>query len=185
MWNSDDHISWFVFCSREQLTHEIHWDEHDSWTSVRSSVLISAAEMMAAPPTRRIWFVPRLPGVRGSTSLMRTRGKPVKEEQIKSAPPSALVSADPPERACGITILPIKTAGSRPAAWKGPASHRARERSTGEGRDQRGKKSFWYTTAEWGFLVTKRIELEEDWWSGSWYAGDWRRWGLCWSLYEA
>lgn len=22
-----------------------------------------------------------------------------------------------------------------------------------------------------GFLVTKRIELEEDWWSGSWYAG--------------
>lgn len=64
--------------------------------------------MLAVLPMRGIRFVPRLPGARGPTSLMRTRGKPVKEEKIKSASPSALVSADPPERACGITILPIK-----------------------------------------------------------------------------
>lgn len=32
----------------------------------------------------------------------------MKEEKIKSASAPALVSADPPERACGITILPIK-----------------------------------------------------------------------------
>lgn len=61
-----------------------------------------------------------------------------------------------------ITMLPIKPAGSQPAAQKGPASHRARERSAGEAREK-----FLVYGAEWGLLVTQRIEPEEGWWSGS------------------
>lgn len=55
------------------------------------------------------------PTVSKKFSLANLRKATKEEEKIKSAAPSALVSADPPERDCGITMLAIKQQEPRPA----------------------------------------------------------------------
>lgn len=90
----------------------------------------------------------------GPRSFDENSRKAVKEEKIKSAALSALVSADPPWESLWDHNTSHKTAGAWPAIWKGPASQWVRERWTGEGKEWTGggekKKSFWYTQVEWG-----------------------------------
>lgn len=89
-WNVYDGLNRFAFRGREQLTHEIHSNEHDFlfnvvrtrnnnrlcavvlwWRSVLSSVLVlvSATETMNVSPPRGTGFVPRFPRARGPMSF--------------------------------------------------------------------------------------------------------------------
>lgn len=109
--------------------------------------------------------------------------KAVKEEKIKSAALSALVSADPPWESLWDHNTSHKAAGARPAVWKGPASQWS------EGvlnwRRVEGKERFLVYTGWMRVLVVKPIEMEQEWWSGRWYVGIEEEGGACWSLYEA
>lgn len=94
-------------------------------------------------------------GERGPRSFDENSRTAVKEEKIKSAAPSALVSADPSWESLRDHNTSHKTAGAWPAVWKGPASHwserapnwrRDRVKERGGGRE----KGLSYTQVEWG-----------------------------------
>ena len=89
--------------------------------------------------------------VSGPRSFDENSRTAVKEETIKSAALSALISADPPWESLRDHNTSHKPAGARPAIWKGPASHWS-ERGTEleKGKEWREKKSFSYTRVEWG-----------------------------------
>lgn len=128
---------------------EVHGKHLFSRVSLSSSVS-PLSQMMTVSRIHRIRFAPRLPMASGPRSFDENSRKAVKEEKIKSAALSALVSADPPWESLWDHNTSHKTAGARPAVWKGPASHWAREQRTGEGKEWREKKSFSYTQVEWG-----------------------------------
>lgn len=113
----------------------------------------------------------------GREVLMKNSRKAVKDEKIKSAALSALVSADPPWESLWDHNTSHKTAGARPAVWKGPAS--LRERAVNWRRDRvEGREKFLVHTGWMRVLVVKPIELEREWWSGSWYVGTEKGGGL-------
>lgn len=120
-----------------------------------------------------------LPVVSEPRSFDENTGKAVKEEKIKSVPLSALISADLPERACEITILPIKQQDPGHPSERDLPNTGVKEQWTGEGRVEKwsgGKRKVSHIYRLNG--EAKCIELKEDWWSGSWYVGTEERGGL-------
>lgn len=116
----------------------------------------------------------------------------MKEEKIKSAALSALVSADPPWESLWDHNTSHKTAGAWPAIWKGPASHWVRERWTGEGKEWMGgrggeKKEKFLVYAGWmRVLVVKTYRIGAGMVEWELVCGDWRGRGvllvIIWSL---
>lgn len=83
-------------------------------------------------------------GERGPRSFDENSRTAVKVEKIKSAAPSALVSADPSWESLRDHNTSHKTAGAWPAVWKGPASlewaSTELEKGQSEGERGRGRK---------------------------------------------
>lgn len=129
------------------------------------------SQMMSVSRTQRITFVLRLPMASRPRSFDENLRKAVKEEKIKSAAPSALVSADPPWESLRDHNTSHKTAGAWPAVWKGPASQWSEGELNWRRERVEGKERFLVYTGWMRVLVVKPIELEQKWWSGRWYVG--------------
>lgn len=136
-----------------------------------SSSVSPLSQMMTVSRTQWITFVPRLPMASGPRSFDENSRKAVKEEKIKSAALSALVSADPPWESLWDHNTSHKTAGARPAVWKGPASQWSEGVLNWRRERVQGKERFLVYPGWMRVLVVKPIELEQEWWSGSWYVG--------------
>lgn len=136
-----------------------------------SSSVSPLSQMMSVSWTQKITFVPRLPMASGPRSFDENLRKAVKEETIKSAAPSALVSADPPWECLWDHNTSHKTAGAGPAVWKRPASHWIEGVLNWRRERVEGKERFLVYAGWMRALVVKPIELEQERWSGSWYVG--------------
>lgn len=136
-----------------------------------SSSMSPLSQMMSVSQTQRITFAPRLPMASGPRSFDENSRKAAKEEKIKSAALSALVSADPPWESLRDHNTSHKTAGARPVVWKGPASHWS-ERVLNWRRERvEGKERFLIYAGWMRVSAVKPIELKQEWWSGRWYVG--------------
>lgn len=129
------------------------------------------SQTMTVSWIQRIRFAPRLPMASGPRSCDENSRKAAKEEKIKSAALSALVSADPPWESLWDHNTSHKTAGAWPAVWKGPASHWSEGAVNWRTERVEGKEMVLIYTDWMGVLVVKPIELGKEWWSGSWYVG--------------
>lgn len=137
----------------------------------QSSSVSPLSQMMSVSRTQRITFAPRLPMASRPRSFDENSRKAVKDEKIKSAALSALVSADPPWERLWDHNTSHKTAGAQPAVWKGPASHWSERvlnwrRERVEGEERTLVYPGWMRV-----LVVKPIELKQERWSGRWYVG--------------
>lgn len=95
------------------------WEVQPLFSLVSLSSSVSPlSQMMSVSRTQRITFAPRLPMASGPRSFDENSRKAVKEEKIKSAALSALVSADPPWESLWDHNTSHKTAGARPACLK-------------------------------------------------------------------
>lgn len=153
-----------------------------------SSSASPLSQMMSVSRTQRITVCrPRLPTASGPTKFWwkLEKGSESREDQI-SGSIGTRKCWSPPERACGITILPIKQREPGQPSERDLPLTGVREDWTGEGERVEGKRK------------VSRIHRLNEGLSGQTYrigAGtvewelvcrDWRRaGGACWSLYEA
>lgn len=93
LWEDDEseHAAFFAWLG----CREVHSEYQLSRVSLSSSVS-PLSRMMTVSRIRRIRFALRLPMASGPRSFDENLRKAVKDEEIKSAALSALVSADPP-----------------------------------------------------------------------------------------